>query len=95
MARYEDDDFGDEERVVIRTPEGRAAVLPTSARRLRGDALEAYAELMALGVQVAELEDRMTKLADESREYGVSWALIGAAVGLTGAGAQKRYQRDD
>ena len=92
MARYEHDDYEGEERVVLRTPEGRPAVLPKSARRLSGDALEVYADLMGLGIQVAQLEDTMGELARDARRLGVSWALIGAAVGLTGPGAQKRYE---
>lgn len=93
MARYDETDFEDEGFVIGKTPEGRAFMLPKSARRLSGDALEVYAELMAIGVQVSQLEDQMTELSGDLRKLGVSWALIGSAVGLTGAGAQKRYDR--
>jgi hypothetical protein len=91
MARYDEDDFGEEGRVIVRTPEGRAAVLPQSARRLGGEALEAYADLFRVGVQIAQLEDEAHELVGQARELGVSWALIGAAVGLTSEGARQRY----
>lgn len=93
MARYDESDFEGEGFVVGKTPEGRAFMLPKSARRLSGDALEVYADLMAIGVQVSQLEDQMTELAGDLRQLGVSWSLIGSAVGLTGSGAQKRYER--
>jgi hypothetical protein len=91
MARYEEDDYDGDDRVVLRTPEGRAAILPKSAGRLGGDALEVYADLMGVGLQVAELEDRLGQLVDQARELGVSWSLIGSATGLTGEGARQRY----
>lgn len=91
MARYEEDDYGDEERVMLRTPEGRPAVLPKSASRLSGAALEGYAALMGLGVKVAQLEDSIGESVHELRSLGVSWNLIGVAVGLTGEGARQRY----
>ena len=90
-ARFEEDSFPDEERVVVRTPSGQATVLPKTARRLEGDALETYGELMRQAVEVAQLEATMARLADELRGYGVSWNLIGHAVGLTGEGARGRY----
>jgi hypothetical protein len=95
MARYDESDFEGEGFVVGKTPEGRSYMLPKSARRLSGDALEVYADLLAIGVKVSQLEDEMTELATDLRRLGVSWALIGSAVGLTGSGAQKRYSGDE
>lgn len=94
-ARFEQDSFPDDDRVLVRTPAGQATVLPASARRLTGDALEGYADLMKLALEVAQLEAQMSQLADELRGYGVSWNLIGHAVGLTGEGARGRYSRPD
>lgn len=90
-ARFEESDYEGEDVVVVKTPAGQATVLPASARRLSGDALETYADLMKRALQVAELEHEMGRLADELRGYGVSWNLIGHAVGLTGEGARGRY----
>ena len=90
-ARFEEGSMSDEDFVVVRTPAGQAALLPASARRLSGDALETYADLMKVALQVAQLEGRMAQMADELRHYGVSWNLIGNAVGLTGEGARGRY----
>lgn len=93
-ARFTHDD-SDEEMVVVRTPEGQATMLPLSARRLSGDALETYADVMKKALQVDELEREIARLVDELRGYGVSWSLVGHAVGLTGEGARTRYGRED
>lgn len=90
-ARFDEDSLPEGDFVVVKTPAGQATLLPASARRLSGDALETYADLMKIALQVGELEDRMARMADELREYGVSWNLIGTAVGLTGEGARGRY----
>lgn len=90
-ARFSQDSYPDEERILMVTPEGQRTVLPASARRLAGEALEVYAELMQTALQVNELEAEMTEMAHELRGRGVSWALIGHAVGLTGEGARGRY----
>lgn len=94
-ARFTHDDLSDEDVVVVRTPEGQATLLPLSARRLSGDALETYAEVMKTALQVDELEGRIARMVDELRGYGVSWNLVGHAVGLTGEGARTRYGRED
>ena len=90
-ARFEESAYEGDDFVVVKTPAGQATVLPATARRLSGDALETYADLLKLGLQVGELEGQMGRLADELRGYGVSWNLIGHAVGLTGEGARGRY----
>lgn len=90
-ARFGDDWMNEEDMTVVKTPGGQATVLPASARRLSGDALEAYADLMKHALEVAAREEFMSSLVLELREYGVSWNLVGTAVGLTGEGARQRY----
>jgi hypothetical protein len=96
--RYEDNDYPDDDRTLVVSPAGLGAVLPASARRLKGEALEAYAVLMREGLEVAEREQRIQYLlVPAARSLGVSWSLIGAAVGMTSEGARLRYgdQRGD
>lgn len=95
-ARFGDDWMDEGGMSVVKTPSGQATLLPNAARRLSGDALETYADLMKIALEVQAREDRMAQLADELRGYGVSWGLIGTAVGLTGEGARQRYaSRED
>lgn len=95
VTRYEQDDFAGEDRTVVLDDLGTATVVPVSARRLRGEPLQVYAELMRLGLSVAELEARARdQLVPAAREAGLSWALIGSALGLTGEGARLRYSDD-
>lgn len=94
-ARYLADDFMDEARAIVRSPAtGRAAILPFAARRLKGEALDVFTALQHGGLIISEIEHDLHHMAHEGRELGLSWSLIGAAVGLTAEGARRRYSRD-
>jgi hypothetical protein len=89
--RFERTDFTEEDMVVGRTPDGLGFILPTSARRLSGEPLEVFAEMQRRGALLQQLEGELDALAVTAREVGLSWSLIGAAVGLTAEGARQRY----
>lgn len=91
---FEDDDFMDEDRSVLQTKWG-AAVVPNSMKNMRGDALETYVDLQQLARQLAELEAVIwTEAIPAARQIGLSWSVIGAAVGMTGMGVAKRIERE-
>lgn len=88
--RFQEDDFPDDDAVFLRTSEG-AVVLPASARRLDPEQLGTVRDLQRVGLQIATLEGQAEELAREARELGVSWSLIGFALGLTGEATRRRY----
>jgi hypothetical protein len=90
---YGEDDYPDEDRVVISTPFG-AVVQPVSLRRMSAEARDTYLLLQRVGHQIAHLEQHAaTDLVPAARDAGLSWSVIGAALGITGEGARKRYER--
>lgn len=89
--RFVRTDFTEEDVVVGRTPEGVGFILPTSAKRLEGEPLEVFAQMQRRGALLQKLEAELDDLAVAAREVGLSWSLIGAAVGLTAEGARRRY----
>lgn len=89
--RYLADDFMPEGFAVVRGDTGRAAFLPFAARRLKGEALDVFTTMQRGGIIISEIEHDLHHMAHEARELGLSWSLIGAAVGLTGEGARRRY----
>ena len=78
----------------MRTGDGVGVVLPRAVRGLRGEALEAAAELQRVAVQRSELDEAMGHLAGHLRDLGVSWGVIGWSVGTTSQAAQKRWGKD-
>jgi DNA-directed RNA polymerase specialized sigma24 family protein len=48
-------------------------------------------QLVRVPVRQAALEARKRELVDQAREFGVEWAVIGAALGVTPQAVQKRY----
>ena len=83
--------FPDDLVSIIKTTSGKAVMLPKSASRLDPDQLEALRDLQRVGLVLRQLEDRADELAHECREMGISWALIGFCLGLTGQAAGLRY----
>ena len=79
---------------IVRTGDGSAVVLPRAVRGLRGEALEAAAELQRVAVHRTELDEQMGHLAGHLRDLGVSWGVIGWSVGTTAQAAQKRWGKD-
>lgn len=67
-------------------------VEPLAARRLDPRAREVYGQVATAGQSLAELEDEIRDLVvPRARAAGLSWSLIGAALGITGEGARRRY----
>lgn len=89
--RYLEDDFSDDPVSLYRSPDGTAVLLPRSARRLDEDQTLTLRELQSLGSQIAILEQQSHEVAREARDAGISWSLIGWALGLTGEAARLRY----
>lgn len=82
------------EVMVKRTAEGRPMfepVMPKSAGRLSGEGRSLMAELQATVYEIRERQDRVEGLVGMMREAGVSWALIGWCLGVTGDGARRRW----
>lgn len=89
-----EDDFEHEDRAVVTTKWG-PAVMPASVKNLRGEALETFVELQQTQVEIQRLEEAVwTAGVPLARELGLSWSVIGAALGMTGVGAAKRYSRE-
>ncbi len=84
-------DFEGEDVAIIRDPQGRAALLPRSVAKL-GPVLGG--EVRGLLESAAELQERQAAIADrvgDLRDRGVSWGVIGWAVGTTSEAARKRW----
>lgn len=92
-GRYLEDDFMGADRAIVKTPDGAAALVPWAARRLSGEALEVFTVMQRSGLLIQQIELDLEEMAGEAREAGLSWSLIGAAVGLTAEGARRRYGR--
>lgn len=93
VARYDEDDFPDEDRVV-EIHEGHAYALPKSAMRLDSDSRHLLGAIQRRSLAVAELEAEIAELTSVGREAGISWSLLGAAQGLTGEALRRRSLDD-
>lgn len=92
MTTITGDEFADDDRAIVLTPEGRAVFVPVSVqRRLKGEALEVYAEYSRVALEIDKLERELDRLVPQARAVGLSWALLGSPIGLTGEGARLRY----
>lgn len=69
----------------------RPASVPAAAGRLNDHQAETLRDLQLLGDQIAAAQLRLDELVEEARSQGISWALIGWSVGLTGEGARGRW----
>ena len=50
-----------------------------------------FRKIVAATKQVEEAERRLRQAVDDARQAGDSWTIIGAALGITRQGAQKRF----
>ena len=50
-----------------------------------------FRKIVAANKQVEEAERRLRQAVDDARQAGDSWTIIGAALGITRQGAQKRF----
>lgn len=89
VARFDEDDFGDQDLAVL-AGRDRSIVLPKAARRLPPDSIDVLTEMQGLTLEVVRLENRLRALTDEGRELGISWSLLGWVQGLTGEAVRRR-----
>lgn len=68
-----------------------AVLLPSSAGRLTPAQHDLLSEMQHTALDVAELQAALRDVVWQARRAGVSWALVGWSVGLTGEGARTRY----
>lgn len=68
-----------------------AGLVPASAGRLSAAALEPLSDLQRLGTEIRALQDQVPDLVREARSLGVSWDLLGWALGRTGEAVRRRY----
>jgi len=67
---------------------------PDIALRYEAERVKALAELEFLTGKLAEVEADRRATVKRARQFGVSWADIGNAVGLTAQGAYQRWAKD-
>ena len=88
-------DFGDDAVVDFwKSPQGEALVLPRSAGRLDGERFAMLRDLQRHGHELRSLESHVDSLAEACHAEGISWSLIGFAIGLTGEAARQRYRQE-
>ena len=84
--------LGDDDGPVNLSISGGALVaLPARVRRLSADAIEIVSDIQSLVSNRQELEDLIDRHVFAARELGVSWSIIAWSVGMTEAGAKRRY----
>lgn len=73
----------------VEVPEGM--VEPLAVRRMKPEQRTEWLRLVEVGREVAELEERAREEVAAARRLGVSWSVIGSALGITGEGARRRF----
>ena len=76
---------------VMRTGDGHVALVPVAIQRLRGEPLEAYAQLQDRARALSDHRDDLATSVHECRSLGVSWNSIAFALGVTGQAARQRW----
>lgn len=69
----------------------RLSAVETAASGEAQGKVEIVKQLQRVPVREAALEARKRELVDQAREFGVEWAVIGVALGVTPQAVQKRY----
>lgn len=77
--------------MVLVRGDGVAVVRPRSFSRLDPQARSVMLDLEGVGHHLRIVDRDARELVAEARALGVSWALIGAALSMTGEGARRRY----
>lgn len=78
----------------VSAPGGRGLVAPRSVRHLTDAQRAPVTDLVRVAEQWEHLHRHAVEAVTEARSRGVSWAVIGWALGLTGEGARLRYAGD-
>lgn len=79
------------EGIVYATTAGPAYIEPEAVRRLGESARSQFRHLCDLALERQALEREIRHAILGMRSQGISWAVIGAAVGTSGQAARKRY----
>lgn len=80
----------DDDLAVVLTSGGLAVLAPRSIRALRGDALEAVADLQHTVAEMERLRGQAYSLAYELRvHHGASWSAIAWCMGLSESRARQ------
>jgi hypothetical protein len=72
----------------------RRPPVPRAASRLDGQQRAALEAVGSAAEGIRDLQDALASLVASARSRGVSWALIGSAVGTTGEAARQRWGRE-
>lgn len=67
---------------------------PQAVRRLGPEARSQYRHLSQLSREREGIENEIRALVLGMRSHGISWSVIGLAIGTTGEAARKRYGLD-
>ena len=87
----EETDFDGEDVAVMRDDEGRASIVPRSMRKLPAELRAEVRSLIEAAAAVYESQAAVDEHVADLRQAGVSWSLIGWAVGTTGEAARQRW----
>lgn len=82
----------DEEDIFVSRGALGAAIVPRSARKLSPEAKADLADLQRCVGALNTLIDTLPGLVEDLRDQGVSWGVIGWAVGTTGEAARQRWR---
>lgn len=80
--------------MLVLDAEGRTLLVPDTrtGRTLKGDRLGYYGDVMEAARELEEARKELFTAVEHARERaGISWALIGFAVGLTESGARSYF----
>lgn len=80
-----------EDVAVVKTPSGKAVMLPRSFTRLDPDTQELAAEVQAAALALQQAHADLEQLVAQLRASGGSWSLVGWCVGTTGEAARQRW----
>lgn len=70
---------------------GQVVALPSRVRRLPADALAVVADVQGLVADRVQIESDIDRQVEELRGMGVSWSVIAWSLGMSEAGAKRRY----
>lgn len=82
---------GDGDVAIYRNAEGQMIMAPTAFGRLSPAARETLGFVQESAAGIQEWQTRLSRDVDEARAAGISWALIGWSVGITGEAARLRW----
>ncbi len=76
---------------VMRTASRQAVILPRALMKLRGEQLEAAADLQHVVAELMRWQVKVDEAVADARAQGLSWGAVGWCVGTTAQAAQRRW----